>query len=355
VATGSGSLSPEPETGAQVLPEQLATALDRVESDALDLDELESLLGEQDADELMPAVLEELDRRGIQLAGEHETTGPRDVHEPSATTDSLQLFLNQVGRHPLLTAAQEVELAKRIERGDGAAKELMINSNLRLVVSIAKRYRGQGLSFLDLIQEGVLGLIRAVEKFDWRRGFKFSTYATWWIRQAVQRGIQNRARAIRVPVHVIEIERRAARAERELAVSLGREPTDEEVADAAKVDVERMLEARAAMRSVGSLDQPLGDDGDGTVGDLVASPEGDPANDPTVGRDFRALRHALGALPDRQRRVVELRYGLTGGPPLPLAAIGDQLGLTRERVRQIEFQALERLRRTRELASVDAA
>jgi RNA polymerase primary sigma factor len=350
---GSRLLSPEQHAANAELPEQLVALLDEAEGDgAVELDQLEPLLGEDDADELMPAVLEELDRRGIELSDEQdEPAAANAVYEPSATTDSLQLFLNEVGRHPLLTAAQEVELAKRIERGDAAAKERMINSNLRLVVSIAKRYRGQGLSFLDLIQEGVLGLIRAVEKFDWRRGFKFSTYATWWIRQAVQRGVQNRARTIRIPVHVIEIERRAARAERDLALDLGREPTDDEVAEAAKVEVERLLEAREAMRSVGSLDQPLGDEADGTIGDLVASPEGDPADDPAVARDFRGLRHALGALPERQRRVVELRYGLTGGDPLPLATIGAELGLTRERVRQIEFEALERLRRTQELAS----
>jgi RNA polymerase primary sigma factor len=338
------------------LPEGVVAALDRAESEgAVDLDELEGLLGEADVDELMPTVLEELDRRGLEL--DEADAGPAALaaFEPSATTDALQLFLNEIGRHPLLTAAQEVELAKRIERGDLAAKERMINANLRLVVSIAKRYRGQGLSFLDLIQEGVLGLIRAVEKFDWRRGFKFSTYATWWIRQAVQRGVQNRARTIRVPVHVIEIERRAARAERDLAVTLGREPTDEEVAAAAKVELERLREARDAMRSVGSLDQPLGDEGDGTIGDLVASADGDPASDPSVLHDFRALRLALGALPERQRRVLELRYGLTGGPPLPLAAIGLELGLTRERVRQIEVEALDRLRRSGDLAAVGTA
>ena len=181
-----------------------------------------------------------------------------------------------MGRYPLLTAEEEVALAKRIERGDHAAKEQMINSNLRLVVSIAKRYQGHGLSLLDLIQEGVLGLIRAVEKFDWRRGFKFSTYATWWIRQAVQRGVQNRSRVIRVPVHVAELERKASRAERELTAKLGRVPTEEEVAEAAKIPLDKLRQAREAVRTLASLDRPVGEDESATLGDLIASPEGDP-------------------------------------------------------------------------------
>jgi RNA polymerase primary sigma factor len=226
-------------------------------------------------DELVAGVHEELERREIEVTDDCVRDGAGDAEYSNgdlatATVDSLRLFLNEIGRYPLLTAVEEVELAKRIERGDRAAKEQMINSNLRLVVSIAKRYQGHGLSLLDLIQEGVLGLIRAVEKFDWRRGFKFSTYATWWIRQAVQRGVQNRSRTIRVPVHVAEIERRAARTESELAVKLGRIPSQEEVAAAAKIPVDKILQAREAVRMLTSLDRPLGEDGSGTLGELIA-------------------------------------------------------------------------------------
>src|SRR5213596_3899035 len=185
-----------------------------------------------------------------------------------ATTDALQLFLNEAGRYRLLTASEEVELAKRIERGDREAKELMINSNLRLVVSIAKKYQGHGISLLDLIQEGIIGLIRAVEKFDWRRGYKFSTYATWWIRQAVQRGVANKSRTIRIPVHIIEREQKMARAERELAVQLERDPTDEEVAEKAKLPLKQVKEVKAAARAVTSLDKPIGDNDSGSFGDL---------------------------------------------------------------------------------------
>jgi len=187
-----------------------------------------------------------------------------------ATTDALQLFLNEVGRHPLLTALEEVELAKRIERGDKAAKDRMINSNLRLVVSIAKKYQGHGLSLLDLIQEGIIGLIRAVEKFDWRRGYKFSTYATWWIRQAVQRGVANKARTIRIPVHIVEREQKISRAERELWAKLEREPTDKEIAKATKLPQKQVREAREAARVVASLDKPVGEGKDTSFGDLVA-------------------------------------------------------------------------------------
>src|SRR5581483_7681377 len=183
------------------------------------------------------------------------------------TTDSLQLFLNEAGRYKLLTAAEEVELAKRIERGDQAAKDLMINSNLRLVVSIAKRYQGHGLSLLDLIQEGIIGLIRAVEKFDWRRGYKFSTYATWWIRQAVQRGVANKSRTIRIPVHIVEREQKLARAERELLLELERPPPDEELARRAKLPLKHVREVRGAARAVASLDKPVGEDGDTSFGE----------------------------------------------------------------------------------------
>src|SRR5947207_9174042 len=229
-------------------------------------------------DELM-ALHERLDERGIELRDDcgQEKADSNFVNGDLAvaTTDALQLFLNEAAKWPLLTAEEEVELAKQIERGDPQAKERMINSNLRLVVSIAKRYQGHDLHLLDLIQEGIIGLIRAVEKFDWRRGFKFSTYATWWIRQAVQRGVANKSRTIRIPVHIVEREQKIARAERELTLKLGRAPTDDEVARQAKLPPKHVVEVRAAARAVTSLDRPVGEEGDTSFGDLFSgeSPE----------------------------------------------------------------------------------
>jgi RNA polymerase primary sigma factor len=262
-----------------------------------------------------------------------------------ATTDALQLFLNEAGRYKLLTAQEEVELAKRIERGDKAAKDLMINSNLRLVVSIAKKYQGHGISLLDLIQEGIIGLIRAVEKFDWRRGYKFSTYATWWIRQAVQRGVANKSRTIRIPVHIVEREQKTAK--------FGRPPTDEEVAKHAKLSLKHVAEVRAAARAVTSLDRPIGEEGDASFGDLFAGEGPEPAEEVHVSLSENAVRHAVETLPDREREVVKLRYGMDGDPdPKSLEEIGRILGLTRERVRQIEAQALERLAERREIEAL---
>jgi RNA polymerase primary sigma factor len=274
----------------------------------------------------------------------------------AATTDALQLFLNEAGRYPLLTAAEEIELAKRVERGDKEAKDRMINSNLRLVISIAKRYQGHDLPLLDLIQEGIIGLIRAVEKFDWRKGFKFSTYATWWIRQAVQRGVANKSRTIRIPVHISEREQRLRRAERELRAKLGRDPDEKEVAKAAKLPLKQVREVRSAARAVTSLDRPVGDEGDATFGDLVAKEQAPPPEEEvrvTLGRD--ALYRAVAELPDREREIVKLRYGLNGDTdPASLEEIGRRLGLTRERVRQIEAEALERLAVNRELEALAA-
>ncbi len=263
--------------------------------------------------------------------------------EAPLMTDSLQLFLNEAGRYPLLTAAEEVELAKRIERGDMAAKERMITSNLRLVVSIARRYQTQGITLGDLIQEGVIGLIRATEKFDWRKGFKFSTYATWWIRQAVQRGVANKARTIRIPVHVVEREQKVSRTERELSARSGQTPTDEEIAKHAKLPLSQVREVREAARAVASTDAPIGTDGDTSFGDLFASvgPTTEDEVDATIRGD--AVRRAVDKLPDRQRDVILLRFGLVGDGPNSLEQIGKQLGITRERVRQIEADALRRL------------
>ena len=303
---------------------------------------------------------EEVESRGIELADDcgHATHGATYVNGDLivATTDALQQFLNEAGRYALLTAAEEVELAKRIERGDQAAKERMINANLRLVVSIAKRYQGHDLSLLDLIQEGIIGLIRAVEKFDWRKGFKFSTYATWWIRQAVQRGIANKARTIRIPVHIVERERKVARAERELLIRLERHPTDEEIAEAAKLPVKQVHEVRQAARAVTSLDTPIGNEGDAALGDLFAAQQPAVEEELEVSLREDAVHKALAKLPDREREVVKLRYGLDGdAEPLSLEQIGKRLGITRERVRQIESDALELLALEREIEALAEA
>ncbi len=318
-----------------------------------DLDELAELhaFGPLELD----TVQHELESRGIEiLDGVPEPATPAQA-TPDTTTDALQLFLREAGRHPLLTAAQEVELSKRIERGDPVAKARMIQSNLRLVVSIAKHYRNQGLPFLDLIQEGTLGLIRAVEKFDWRRGYKFSTYATWWIRQAVARALADKARTIRMPVHIVERLQKMNKAERLLWTQLGREPTLAEIAEEANLPVEQAREVRDAARASTSLDQPVGEQDDAVFGDFVA---GDgPATEEEVELSMRnkALVQALAALSPRERDVIVLRYGLGGREPKTLESIGRTLGFTRERVRQIEIAALERLGRLREMESVAAS
>ena len=300
------------------------------------------------------ALYRELEQRGIEVVeadAEHAPTAPQPVvHE--TTTDALQLFLREAGRHALLTAAQEVELAKRIERGDMDAKAQMIQSNLRLVVSIAKNYRNQCLPFLDLIQEGTLGLIRAVEKFDWRRGYKFSTYATWWIRQAVARALADKARTIRMPVHIVERMQKMNRAERILWTQLGREPSLEEIADEASLPLQQAHEVRAAARASTSLDQPVGDQEDAVFGDFVAGEGPLPEEEVASSLRSEALAQALGALSDRERHVVLLRYGLLDEEPKTLEEIGRRLGLTRERVRQIETDALRRLAKLHEMSAV---
>src|SRR5690242_7322933 len=274
------------------------------------------LLTEMELDEEeISSLYEQLEEQGIELT---DDCALPDVEEPTyvnsevaaMTTDSLQLFLNEAGRYPLLTAAEEVELAKRIEEGDKRAKDRMVNSNLRLVVSIAKKYQGHGLSLLDLIQEGIIGLIRAVEKFDWRRGYKFSTYATWWIRQAVQRGVANKSRTIRIPVHIVEREQKIARAERELVLQLERMPTDQEVAEKAKLNVKHVRETRAAARTVASLDKAVGADSDTSFGDIVAQATSDVAEEVQLALDETALHRAIADLPAREQQVIRLRYGL---------------------------------------------
>jgi RNA polymerase primary sigma factor len=301
------------------------------------------------------ALLRELDQRGIEIVEQppsHSEVVAAITAPVETTTDALQLFLREAGRHQLLTAAQEVELAKAIERGDPGAKERMIQSNLRLVVSIAKNYRNQGLPFLDLIQEGTLGLIRAVEKFDWRRGFKFSTYATWWIRQAVARALADKARTIRMPVHIVERLQKMNRAERHLWTQLGREPTLEEIATEASLPLQQAREVRAAARAATSLDQPVGDQEDAVLGDFVAGEGPLPEEQVELSLRSQALASALRALADREREVLVLRYGLSDYEPKTLEEIGRRLGLTRERVRQIEVEALRRLATLREIQAV---
>ena len=343
----------------------------------IDLAQLEAFAAEQElnADEV-EELTRELERTGLEI-GHPAATAPaapapeapkeekekaaEPVPEPetptvaiSGSADSLQLFLADVGRHKLLTAAEEVMLAKRIERGDVTAKRHMIESNLRLVVSIAKGYRGLGVPFLDLIQEGTLGLNRAVEKFDWRRGYKFSTYATWWIRQSVQRAVANHARTIRVPVHVVERQQKLSRAARRLEVELGREPTKHELAEATGLPMQHVDEALGAAHASVSLNQTVGADDEGELGDLFADREAaDPFDEAEESLRRQGVRRALDALPERERRILELRFGFEG-EPWTLEAIGHELDLTRERVRQLEGQALARLGALRDLISVAA-
>jgi RNA polymerase primary sigma factor len=302
-----------------------------------------------------------LEERGVEIEAEEEDRPATPVrytldHLTSQTTDALQMFLNEAGRYRLLTPQEEIDLAKRIERGDLQAKELLINANLRLVVSIARKYQGVGeLCLLDLIQEGIIGLIRAVEKFDWRKGFRFSTYATLWIRQALQRGLADRGRTIRLPANVAQRERRIARAERELAGRLGREPTIEEIAAAAELSPADVQAIREAARIVTSLDRPVGDDGT-SLGELVPGTEPEPGEEVFVKMRERLVRETIAELPELEGRVLRMRYGLNGSPePQTLARIGRELGLSAERVRQIEERALKHLALRRELQAVSDA
>jgi RNA polymerase primary sigma factor len=322
--------------------------------------ELEAFALEHDLDDAdVEQLTRELEAIGLEVGEPRSEEDAKPVEQKTpnpdvivGSADSLQLFLADVGRHKLLTASEEVTLAKAIERGDMLAKRRMIESNLRLVVSIAKGYRGLGVPFLDLIQEGTLGLNRAVEKFDWRRGFKFSTYATWWIRQSVQRAVANHARTIRVPVHVVERQQKLSRAARRLEVELGREATKEELAEATGLPMQHVDEALGAAQASVSLNQTVGADDEGELGDLFADREAaDPFDEAEESLRRQGVRKALDALPERERRILELRFGFEG-EPWTLEAIGHELDLTRERVRQLEAQALARLSALRELSSV---
>ena len=269
--------------------------------------------------------------------------------------NSLDLFLRAARAHSLLTAEEEIELAKRIERGDLEAKERMINSNLRLVVSQARRYQGHGLPMEDLVQEGMLGLIRAVEKFDWRRGFKFSTYGTLWIRQALQRGLQNHGRTIRLPVHVAQRQTKVRKVESELSTKLGREPTDEEIAAEAKLPVEEVAELRELTRGLTSLDQPVGEDGETAFGDLLASEQPRPDEEVETAERQELISGAVDQLPQAERDVIRLRFGLTGGEPLNLRQTGLELGIPLGKARELEQKGLGRLAQSSRLEELRRA
>ena len=275
---------------------------------------------------------------------EEEKIEPKLDFSVEVSLDSLRLYLREIGKVPLLTADQEVSLAKRIERGDMAAKQHMIEANLRLVVSIAKGYLGRGLSFLDLIQEGSLGLIRAVEKFDYRRGYKFSTYATWWIRQAVTRAIADKARTIRIPVHMVEKLNKVVHIERQLVQRLGREPLPEEIAAELEIETEEVREILRMAQMPISLEKPVGDDEDSSLADFVPDEQAEsPFDSASLSLRREDVVLALAALPERERQVIMLRYGLDGAQPCTLEEVGQAFGVTRERIRQIENNTLKKL------------
>ena len=347
-------------------PAPLARLLDNAEETGCvnlsELDQIARRLGIPDDD--LCDLHEAFEVRGIDVS---DDCGRSDVPATNygngglaiATTDALGLFLNEIRRHPLLTAEEEVELSKRIEQGDAAAKERMINSNLALVVSIAKKYPQNELPLLDLIQEGIFGLIRATEKFDWRRGFKFSTYATYWIRQAIQRGIENKARTIRVPTNIAQRERKIERARRELATKLGRDPTDAEIAETAELDLEQVVAMSDLTRTVTSLDRPVGEENGAALGDLLGDERAGPAEEVEVSLRDDMLRRALAELPDEERQVVALRYGVDGADgaegPVGIREASRRLGITQPETRKLEERALERLAGRRELEALHEA
>src|SRR3954463_11954250 len=328
----------------------------------VNLSDLSDLVQEAGLDDDQAHELHErMESRGVELT---DDCGHTDVAElryandnvATVTTDALQMFLNELRNYPLLSAREETELAKRIERGDLEAKEKLINSNLRLVVSLAKKYPTYDLTLLDLIQEGIFGLVRAAEKFDWRKGYKFSTYATFWIRQAIQRGIENRARTLRIPSPVGIRQRKIAQAERELKADLGREPTEEELVAATGLKAAHIEEAREPQRTVVSLDRPIGGADEETPFGALLPAEGEgPDEEVAVSLDREAVRRAVAQLPDRQREVVRMRYGIDGSEPQRLSETGRALGISAERVRQIENDALRRLAEVRELQGIRAA
>jgi RNA polymerase primary sigma factor len=325
---------------------EVATALAEVDLDESDIEDLHGFLEKSEielVEEVDPAQANQEEPALDRTSRRRKVKAQLDLR-PDMTTDSLQLFLKDIGKVRLLTAQEEVDLAKRIERGDLDAKQKMVESNLRLVVSIAKNYRNQGLPFLDLIQEGTLGLVRAAEKFDYRKGFKFSTYATWWIRQAIARALADKARTIRIPVHVVEKLNKIGRAERKLVTELGREPTPEEIAEVTGIEPEEVDSIKRSAQAPVSLEKPVGDEEESEFGQFIADERAEsPYERAAEILTKEALREALENLSYRERRVLELRYGLGGEHPRTLDEVGRTFNVTRERIRQIENQSLKKL------------
>jgi RNA polymerase primary sigma factor len=331
---------------------EIQGAVSELDMDEADMEELHGFLERSEielVEDIDPATAAGSEvERAPDKRGRRKAKTALDL-KPDMTTDSLQLFLKDIGKVRLLTAQEEVDLAKRIWRGDLAAKQKMVESNLRLVVSIAKNYRNQGLPFLDLIQEGTIGLVRAAEKFDYRKGFKFSTYATWWIRQAVARAVADKARTIRIPVHIVEKLNKIRRAERSLVTALGREPTAEEIAELTGIDPEEVDSIKRSAEAPISLEKPVGDDEASEFGQFIADQQAESPYERAVEiLTKEALREALENLSYRERRVLELRYGLGGEHPRTLHEISSTFNITRERIRQIQNQSLEKLRSLRE-------
>ena len=326
---------------------EIATAVSELDLDESDVEELHGFFEKSEielVEQVDPALLANQEERAADGKGRRRKAKATIDLKPDMTTDSLQLFLKDIGKVRLLTAQEEVDLAKRIERGDLDAKQKMVESNLRLVVSIAKNYRNQGLPFLDLIQEGTLGLVRAAEKFDYRKGFKFSTYATWWIRQAIARALADKARTIRIPVHVVEKLNKIGRAERKLVTELGREPTAEEIAEVTGIDPEDVDSIKRSAQAPVSLEKPVGDEEESEFGQFIADERAEsPYERAAEILTKEALREALENLSYRERRVLELRYGLGGEHPRTLDEVGRTFNVTRERIRQIENQSLKKL------------
>ena len=341
--------------------ERLSMLVDKVEpGGCVNLSELSELvqdmgLGDAQAQELH----ERLEARGVDVTDDcgqdAESTRIENADFAATTSDALGLFLRELRNYPLLSADEEVDLAKRIEKGDLAAKEKLVNSNLRLVVSLAKRYQGQELPLLDLIQEGVLGLIRAAEKFDWRKGYKFSTYATFWIRQAIQRGLGNQARTIRLPIHIGQRQRKMAQFEREYQAREGRPPTDEEITAGTELSQKEIVEVREVTRTVTSLERPIGEEGETELGDLLPAEGPGTEEEVEVALTEQSLHRAVQLLPDREREVLGLRYGINGQEPVPLREAGRRMGVSPESVRMIEKAALRRLAENREVAALSEA